>query len=48
MASMDAEHFKTKGNECYTAKDYWKAIDWYSKAISTLPTPLNDEKSESL
>jgi hypothetical protein len=35
MAASNAELYKTKGNECYTAKDYWKAIEWYSKAIGT-------------
>lgn len=36
MAS-EAESFKQKGNECYTQKDYWKAIDWYTKAIDASP-----------
>lgn len=29
-----AEQYKSKGNECYSSRDYAKAIDWYSKAIN--------------
>lgn len=33
MAGSLAEEFKLKGNESFAARDYAKAIDWYSKAI---------------